>query len=220
MTYSTLITVAPGSSFLDSLEGLDLTWRILAAFAMPLGETMLFLEAIAPGEIGLGVLGAATGLNIGLVAIYLAASSGAFLGNTVSWWLGNRFGLRVLTRWPLVWRHVEPTYQRAERLLDRHGVHAVIIGQFLGPLRALLPAAAGTAGMTYRRFAIANAAAVATWVGVVLIVGAVAGRAALETIESIGIRVAGGAAILALLIAATRIVRTRKSDMSSSEQIS
>lgn len=189
----------PGSQLVDWLESLDLIWRIVAAFLMPLGETMLFLEAIAPGEIGLGVIAAATGLNLGLVAIYIAATAGAFLGNSTSWWFGDCFVLRVLTRWPVVWRHIEPAYKRAHRLLDEHGERAVIIGQFLGPLRALLPAAAGTAGMPYGRSARANATAVATWVAAVLLVGALAGRPAIEAIERIGVRVAGGAVLIMLI---------------------
>ncbi|WP_164737407.1 DedA family protein [Georgenia sp. SYP-B2076] len=62
-------------------------------------------------------------------------------------------------------------------VIERHGLVAVILGRWVGVLRALVPAVAGVARMPYRRFLLANTAGGVSWALVVSLLGHGAGTA-------------------------------------------
>ena len=46
----------------------------------------------------------------------------------------------------------EERLEQVERYFDRHGGKTILIGRFIGLVRALAPFIAGSSGMPYRRF--------------------------------------------------------------------
>lgn len=173
---------------LDGLSGLDTHWFLLLAFFLPFGETVALLDAIVPGEVGLVLIGAAASeAGVPLPAVIVVGALGAFLGDSTSWYIGHRWGYRVITRWEPVNRRMARPLQSAERYFADRGGSAVFAGRFVGALRAVVPLVAGTSGMTYRRFLPWNAAASIAWVSMVVILGAVFGKALASTIDRLGV---------------------------------
>ena len=159
------------NDLLDRLEELELVWMVLLAFFLPFGETVAFLDFLVPGEVGMVLVGAAAGTPERITVVYIAGTLGAFCGDSVSWYIGHRWGVRVLSRFPRLWRRMEHEVDRATEYFERHGGRTVFFARFVGALRAVAPLAAGTAGMPYRRFAPWNAAASVIWVGLMITLG-------------------------------------------------
>ena len=159
------------NDLLDRLEELELIWMALLAFFLPFGETVAFLDFLVPGEVGMVLVGAAAGTPERITVVYIAGTLGAFCGDSVSWYIGHRWGVRVLSRFPRLWRRMEHEVDRATKYFERHGGRTVFFARFVGALRAVAPLAAGTAGMPYRRFAPWNAAASVIWVGLMITLG-------------------------------------------------
>ena len=71
----------------------------------------------------------------------IGAVSGAVLGNSVSYWIGRRYGGGLARLWPF---SLEPDLlPNGMRFFERHGGKSVFIGRFFGPIRAVIPLAAG-----------------------------------------------------------------------------
>lgn len=77
--------------------------------------------------------------------------SGAIIGDTIGFWVGHRFGPRILDS--RLGRVVKQEHRRrAERYLAERGGKAVFLGRFTAALRALIPGFAGMARKPYRTF--------------------------------------------------------------------
>ena len=74
------------------------------------------------------------------------------LGDTTSFYIGRRLGRRFLEQHG---PRVKITHERLEQVegyFDRHGGKTILIGRFIGLVRALAPFIAGSSGLAYRRF--------------------------------------------------------------------
>jgi membrane protein DedA with SNARE-associated domain len=105
-----------------------------------------------------GLVGAA---NLPFWPVLIAAILGAILGDWASYAIGHYFRDSIERVWPLS-RHPEQL-RRAEALFRRWGIFGVFIGRFFGPLRSVVPLAAGIAAMPMARFQIANIASAVVW---------------------------------------------------------
>jgi membrane protein DedA with SNARE-associated domain len=130
------------------------------------GEASLLVSAVLAGTGRLTPWGVA-----------LAGFAGAVLGDNLGYWLGRRFGQR-LTRLPGL-RHLYTPARlaAAERLFSRRSAFATIfLARFAVILRILGGPLAGLHRMPWPRFAVANAAGGAVWVGAVVTVGLLLGN--------------------------------------------
>jgi membrane protein DedA with SNARE-associated domain/membrane-associated phospholipid phosphatase len=173
-------------------------WAALAiVFALPLLESSAFVGVVVPGEIAVllgGVL--AFQHRVSLPAVLVAAVSGAIVGDTIGYWVGHRFGPRLLEG--RLGRLVKREHrERAERYLAERGGKAVFLGRFTAALRALIPGLAGMARMPYRTFVGYNVAGGALWASAMVMVGYLGG-ASWQRAEHWASRV--GLAILALVV--------------------
>jgi membrane protein DedA with SNARE-associated domain len=62
---------------------------------------------------------------------------------------------------------------RGVAFFERWGVVTVLTGRFFGPLRAIVPIAAGLCGMPRHKFQIANIASAIVWAAGILAPGAI-----------------------------------------------
>ena len=127
------------------------TYALVAALAFL--ETGAFVGLVAPGEtaIVLGGVVAAQG-EVSLPAMILVAWSAAALGDLASLLLGRRLGRRFLVaRGPRLGVTAE-RLARVEAFFDRHGPKAILVGRFVGIVRAVAPFLAGASGMRVRAF--------------------------------------------------------------------
>jgi membrane-associated protein len=127
------------------------TYALVAALAFL--ETGAFVGLVAPGEtaIVLGGVVAAEG-DVNLAAMILIAWGAAAAGDFASLMLGRRLGRRfLLTRGPRL-GVTGARLERVEVFFDRHGPKAILVGRFVGLVRAVAPFLAGASGMRVRAF--------------------------------------------------------------------
>ena len=136
----------------DIAEALG-AWTYALVGVMAFLETGAFVGLVAPGEtvvIAGGVIaGEGTISLMPLIAIVWIC---AILGDTTSFYIGRRLGRAFLEKHG---PRVKITHERLEQVegyFDRHGGKTILIGRFIGLVRALAPFIAGSSGLAYRRF--------------------------------------------------------------------
>jgi len=139
-----------------------------------------------------GVLAANGSADLGVMMA--AAGAGAVVGDSLGYLAGRRFG-GPLRRSRLGRRIGEERWQRAEEHVRRRGGRAVFAGRFVGILRALVPAIAGTTRMPYRTFVAYNVPAGIIWTSGFVLAGYLAGN----SYERVA-HVAGRAGLLLLVV--------------------
>lgn len=133
---------------------------LLLAGLLAFAESALGLGFVLPGETAIVAL-ATTG-SVALVPMVLAVALGATAGDHVGYLVGRTWGRRLAdTR--LVRRMGVHRWERATDLLRRHGVPALLASRLLPVVRTVMPAAAGTAGLSYLRFASASVVGALAW---------------------------------------------------------
>ena len=72
------------------------------AFALAFGESLAFISLLVPAWTVLVAIGALVGVSgIGFWPIWIAISTGAALGDLLSYWIGLKLGKAVYHTWPL-----------------------------------------------------------------------------------------------------------------------
>ena len=139
-------------------------WGYLIIFLGATVECSAFLGVLVPGEALVvfgGVLAASGCLKLGALLGFVCL--GAILGDSLGYELGRRLGRPWLLRYGRWVGLREPQLARAEAWFARHGGKTILLGRFVGFLRALAPFVAGASVMPYRRFLPYNAAGAVLW---------------------------------------------------------
>jgi membrane-associated protein len=173
-----------------------------------LAERSILIGLVVPGDvvIALGGVYAARG-RLDLAWVMAIAFVAAVCGESTGFWLGRRFGMRLIRRLPFLNR-LEHGLHDVEGHFARHGGKTVAIGRYATAAGAMIPFVAGMAGMRYRRFLLFDVPAVLVWAIGITLVGYLFGEN-LDLVETILSRF--GWAILGLLVAfvAWRVLRAR-----------
>jgi membrane protein DedA with SNARE-associated domain len=149
-------------------------WAAVVMFVTAFGESFAFLSLLFPGTTLL--IAAGTLMSDGTLPyapVLIGAVAGATLGDTVSYWIGRRFGGGIARLWPFS-RNPE-MLPAGIRFFERHGGKSVFIGRFFGPMRAVVPLAAGVLEMPRGWFWVTNIASALVWAPMLLFVGDAAG---------------------------------------------
>ena len=169
------------SSFVDRLLGVP-GWVVLVVVGLIVfAEDALFVGFVLPGET-VAVLGgvAAKFGHVPLWGVLAVTVVAAIVGDSVGYEVGRALGPRIL-RVRLL-RERQRGIEQAQGFLARRGGGAVFLGRWLALFRALMPALAGSARMSYGRFLVWNALGGIAWGVVVVLLGYAAG-ASYRTIE-------------------------------------
>jgi undecaprenyl-diphosphatase len=170
-------------------------------------EASAFVGLFIPGELALLTGGyIAHEGHAGLALMMAAATAGAVIGDSLGYEIGRRFG-PGLQQSRLGRRIGAERWQRAEAYLAAKGGRAVLAGRFVGVLRALVPAVAGTTRMPYRRFLAWNAAGALVWAPGTVLAGYAAGssyRRVERYAGQAGLVLLGAAAAVAAVVLAAR----------------
>jgi undecaprenyl-diphosphatase len=127
------------------------TYALVAVLAFL--ETGAFVGLVAPGETVVIAGGVIAGQGeIQLLPLIAVVWTCAVLGDTTSFYIGHRLGRRFLERHGPRFKITEERLQQVEGYFDRHGGKTILIGRFIGLVRALAPFIAGSSGLPYRRF--------------------------------------------------------------------
>ena len=128
-------------------------WTYALVAVMAFLETGAFVGLVAPGEFTVIVGGVVAGQGeIDIVPLIGLAWVSCVLGDSASFLLGRRLGRAFLVKHGPKVRIDEDTLEKVESYFDRHGGKTVLIGRFIGLVRAVAPFVAGSSGMRYRQF--------------------------------------------------------------------
>ncbi len=140
----------------------------LAAFI----ETAAFVGLVLPGETVVLLGGALAGqgetsvvLTIGVVWV------AALAGDSVSFLLGRRLGREFLLRHGPKVRITHERFARVEDYFSRHGGKTIVIGRFIGLVRALAPFTAGSSGMRYGYYLPFGVVGTGLWAATFVLIG-------------------------------------------------
>ena len=116
-------------------------------------ETGAFVGLVFPGETAVIIGGALAGQGENSVELMIAVVwFCAWAGDTVSFMLGARLGRDFVLRHGSKVRITPERFAQVEAYFERHGGKTILIGRFIGLVRALAPFIAGSSGMRYRAF--------------------------------------------------------------------
>src|ERR1700719_4224229 len=172
-------------------------WAFPVMFVTAFGESFAFLSLLFCGTSILIVAG--TLMSAGSLPywpVLVGAVIGAVLGDSVSFWLGHRYGGGIGRIWPFT-RNPD-LLPNGIRFFARHGGKSVFIGRFFGPVRAVIPLAAGVMKMPRGWFWIANFASALVWAPMLLFIG--------DAIGDVGDRVIGAGSTFVLVFGGLTLV--------------
>jgi membrane protein DedA with SNARE-associated domain/membrane-associated phospholipid phosphatase len=116
-------------------------------------ETGAFVGLVFPGETAVILGGALAGQGSDSIFLMIAVVwFCAWAGDTVSFLIGGRLGRDFVLRHGPKARITPERFAQVESYFQRHGGKTILIGRFIGLVRALAPFIAGSSGMRYRAF--------------------------------------------------------------------
>lgn len=141
-----------------------------AAFGYPILFAGVLIESAGipvPGETAVltaaFLASPAGGGHLDLFLVMLTAALAAMLGDNLGYELGRRWARPRLAGGKSFLFLTPSVLHRAEGYFQRYGIWTVFFGRFIAALRVAAALAAGTAGMPWLRFFLANAAGAVTW---------------------------------------------------------
>src|ERR687889_647580 len=146
------------------------TYALVAVLAFL--ETGAFVGLVAPGETVVIAGGVVAGQGeIQLLPLIGLVWACAVLGDTTSFYIGRRLGRRFLEKHGPRLKITEARLQQVESYFERHGGKTILIGRFIGLVRALAPFIAGSSGMRYARFIPYSVIGTGLWATTFLLLG-------------------------------------------------
>lgn len=190
------------SNVLDWLQSLPEPALLAGTGVLALGEAIIGLGFLIPGEAGLLIASATVGSVPEFFALWAVVTVGALIGNVIGFELGRRVG-PALRETRLIRKHGGDGWDRAAALLRKHGRWAVFVGRLIPFVRSFVPAVAGAAHMSYRTFLppVAAGAACSTALPILFGIGVAA-----------GVKSASGVLLLVIvgLVVALVVIRRRR----------
>jgi membrane protein DedA with SNARE-associated domain/membrane-associated phospholipid phosphatase len=171
------------------------TYALVGFFAF--AETGAFIGLVAPGETVMLLGGAVAGQGtINVYVLIALAWTCACAGDVTSFFLGRRLGREfLLTHGPRFGFSHERLHQ-VEDFFSRHGGKTILLGRFVGFVRAFAPFIAGSSGMRFRQFFPYSVLGCGIWVSAMVVIGYVFSRSIDTAIKYAG----KGAVLLGVLI--------------------
>lgn len=126
-----------------------LTYIIL--FLVIFAETGLVFTPFLPGDsllFAAGAFAATDSLDVHLLFLLLSVS--AILGDTLNYWIGHFFGMKVFN---LNLKFLKKEYlDKTHQFYEKYGGKTIIIARFVPIIRTFAPFVAGIGSMTYSKF--------------------------------------------------------------------
>ncbi|HEX2436608.1 MAG TPA: bifunctional DedA family/phosphatase PAP2 family protein [Solirubrobacterales bacterium] len=162
---------------LDDVSNALGAWTYLLIGVFAFLETGAFVGLVAPGETVVILGGAVAGQ--GATSLYLTIAivwACAWAGDSVSFMIGRRLGRGFVLRHGSRVRITPERFEQVESYFSRHGGKTILIGRFVGLVRALAPFIAGSSGMRYRMFVPYSILGTGLWAATFALIGYFAAR--------------------------------------------
>lgn len=145
-------------------------WGSIAAFVVAFAESIAVIGTIVPGTVTMTAVGILMGSGVIPTSSTLAfAILGAVCGDALSYHLGSYYKHKIPSMWPF---HKNPHWlSNAKQFFYKHGGKGILIGRFVGPIRAFIPIIAGILDLPAWRFYPVDIIAAASWAIVYLLPG-------------------------------------------------
>ncbi len=128
-------------------------WTYLAVGVLAFLETGAFIGLVAPGETTVIVGGLVAGQGqISLLVLIAIVWACAVLGDLTSYALGRRLGRDFMVRHGARVKITEERLEQVEAFFAKRGGSTILIGRFIGLVRAIAPFIAGASHMPLRKF--------------------------------------------------------------------
>jgi membrane protein DedA with SNARE-associated domain len=128
-------------------------WTYLLIGGLAFAETGAFIGLVVPGEFAVLLGGVIAGHgDISVFVLLGVVWFAAWAGDSVSFALGARLGRGFVLRHGYRLRLPPERFARVEGYFAHHGGKTILVGRFIGLVRALAPFIAGSSGMRYRHF--------------------------------------------------------------------
>ncbi len=181
---SGVVEVPSLESILTDLSDSLGAWTYLLVAVMAYLETAAFVGLVAPGEVAVIFGGFVAGQGrINAVALFFLVWFCAAAGDSTGYLLGRRLGRGwALEHGPKI-GVTEPRFMAVERFFNHHGGKTIIIGRFIGFVRAIAPFIAGASRLPYLRFLGASIVGAGAWSATFVLLGYISGRSLHRAIE-------------------------------------
>lgn len=184
------------------------SWAYLLVPALAFLETGAFIGLVVPGETAVLVGGVvAERGDVSLVLLIGLVWMAAAAGDVASFLIGRRLGRPFLERHGHRLGIGADQLARVERFFVRFGGRAVLLGRFVGVLRALTPFVAGASGFPLRRFVPYSLAGTLAWSTALTLIGSLFSRSfadAGSTVTKVFLAVALVAVAASVLVSRSR----------------
>lgn len=155
-------------------------------FGVAMLESLVLIGIAVPGAALMISFGALIALGyLDFTTTMLLSIAGAVTGDGISYWVGYRYQKQLKNIWPF--KHFKSQLISGETFFKKHGGKSVVLGRFVGPVRAVIPTIAGMMGMSPMRFTIINVLSAIAWAPAYLLPGMVFG-ASLELASEVAVR--------------------------------
>lgn len=165
-------------------------------FALAVLETCFITGLVVPSGMATSF---ATALaiegGVELAPMLAAAAAGGALGDTAGYWIGRKWGPRLMEGRGRLARMTRARHARLSEFFGRHPVYSVSTGRLISFARTLMPMAAGMSGLKYGTFLFYEAFGLFAWLALYAGIGMVAGENWEVVARWVG---AGGAALFVI----------------------
>jgi membrane protein DedA with SNARE-associated domain len=128
-------------------------WTYVLVGLLAFLETGAFVGLVAPGETVVIAGGVIAGQGtIDLLPLIGLTWACCIAGDSTSFFIGRRLGRQFLERHGPKVKITPERLERVDGYFREHGGKTILIGRFIGLVRALAPFVAGSSGMPYGRF--------------------------------------------------------------------
>ncbi|SFU50967.1 membrane-associated protein [Nitrosomonas eutropha] len=136
-------------------------------------ETGLVVLPFLPGDsllFAAGSLASLPGSQLNPHILFIGLCLAGILGDSVNYWIGQEFGLKVFT--PEKFRFLKQEHlDKTHAFYLKYGGKTIIIARFIPIIRTFAPFVAGIGTMPYRTFLTYNIIGAALWVGIFVYAG-------------------------------------------------
>ena len=183
-------------------------WSYLLVGGLAFLETGAFVGLIAPGEFTVILGGAVAGQGDASLWLMIAVTwAAAFAGDSLSFFLGARLGRDFLVRHGPKFRISEERLNQVEDYFAQHGGKTILIGRFIGLVRALAPFIAGTSKMRYGAFAPYSILGTGIWASILVTIGYFASQSLDTAAKIVGRTLIGFGILVGIAVAVTLAFR-------------
>ncbi len=147
-------------TLLTYFDGIEYVAYLLAFFLAGI-ESTIGLSMMVPGSVTVMLLGAMSAMGAFKIYYILPlAVTGAIIGDNISYYLGSRFGKKLLNKIKFIDKQ---TISTAEEFIEKHGAKSVAFGRFVPFVKETIPFVAGTLNMNRKKFMLYNTLGALGW---------------------------------------------------------